>query len=65
MDRFQITVLLIVLCAACLAGDYLYSPSVEGAVLGVRGKIANWKWPRPQKGSIQISYPFLFRPAKG
>lgn len=31
----------------------------------VRGKIANWKWPRPQKGSIQISYPFLFKPAKG
>jgi hypothetical protein len=31
----------------------------------VRGKIANWKWPKPQKGSIQISYPFLFRPAKG
>ncbi len=31
----------------------------------VRGKIANWKWPKPQKGSIQISYPFLFKPAKG
>jgi hypothetical protein len=31
----------------------------------VRGKIARWKWPKPQKGSIQISYPFLFRPAKG
>lgn len=31
----------------------------------VRGKIAKWKWPKPQKGSIQISYPFLFRPAKG
>ncbi len=31
----------------------------------VRGKIANWKWPKPQKGSIQISYPFQFRPAKG
>lgn len=31
----------------------------------VRAKIASWKWPRPQKGSIQISFPFHFKPAKG
>lgn len=31
----------------------------------VKSKIASWKWPRPQKGSIQISFPFHFRPAKG
>lgn len=31
----------------------------------IRGKIASWKWPRPQKGSIQISFPFHFKPAKG
>ncbi|MCX6127835.1 MAG: AgmX/PglI C-terminal domain-containing protein [Proteobacteria bacterium] len=31
----------------------------------IRTKITNWKWPRPQKGSIQISYPFHFKPAKG
>ncbi len=31
----------------------------------VRSKIGSWKWPRPQKGSIQISFPFHFKPAKG
>jgi hypothetical protein len=31
----------------------------------VRSKIQTWKWPRPQKGSIRISFPFHFKPAKG
>ncbi len=31
----------------------------------VRNKIASWKWPKPQKGSIQISFPFHFNPSKG
>ena len=31
----------------------------------VKQKIASWNWPKPQKGSIQISFPFHFKPAKG
>ncbi len=31
----------------------------------VKQKIASWSWPKPQKGSIQISFPFHFKPAKG
>ncbi len=31
----------------------------------VRKKIANWKFPRPRKGSVEIRYPFYFSPAKG
>lgn len=31
----------------------------------IREKIARWKWPRPHKGSIEISYPFYFKPSKG
>ncbi len=31
----------------------------------IQEKIASWKFPRPRKGSVEISYPFQFRPAKG
>jgi hypothetical protein len=31
----------------------------------IRRKIARWKFPRPRRGSVQISYPFHFAPAKG
>ena len=31
----------------------------------VRKKIANWKFPRPKRGSVEIKYPFYFAPAKG
>jgi hypothetical protein len=31
----------------------------------VKQKIASWSWPKPQKGSIQVSFPFYFKPAKG
>lgn len=31
----------------------------------IREKIGRWKWPRPNKGSIEISYPFYFKPSKG
>ena len=31
----------------------------------VRQKIASWKFPRPRKGAIQVSYPFQFKPNRG
>ena len=31
----------------------------------VRKKIASWTFPRPQRGSVQITYPFRFRPNRG
>lgn len=31
----------------------------------VRQKIARWKWPRPRKGSVEVTYPFVFRPNRG
>jgi hypothetical protein len=31
----------------------------------VQKKIAAWKFPRPSRGSIEVSHQFLFRPAKG
>ncbi|WP_234996054.1 AgmX/PglI C-terminal domain-containing protein [Pseudobacteriovorax antillogorgiicola] len=31
----------------------------------VRKKIANWRFPRPRRGSVEIKYPFYFAPAKG
>lgn len=31
----------------------------------VRQKIANWRFPRPRRGSVEISYPFEFAPTKG
>jgi len=31
----------------------------------IREKLSRWIWPRPQKGSIQISFPFYFKPSKG
>ncbi|NRA65723.1 MAG: AgmX/PglI C-terminal domain-containing protein [Pseudobacteriovorax sp.] len=31
----------------------------------VRKRIANWRFPRPKRGSVEIKYPFFFSPAKG
>jgi hypothetical protein len=31
----------------------------------IREKLSRWNWPRPQKGSIQVSFPFYFKPSKG
>ncbi len=31
----------------------------------IREKLSRWNWPKPQKGSIQISFPFYFKPSKG
>jgi len=31
----------------------------------IRRKIAAWRFPRPRRGSIEVSYPFEFAPTKG
>ena len=31
----------------------------------IRQKIAAWRFPRPRRGSVEVSYPFEFSPAKG
>jgi len=31
----------------------------------IQQKIAKWQFPRPRRGSVEIRYPFDFRPAKG
>jgi hypothetical protein len=31
----------------------------------VRDKISAWRFPRPRRGSVEISYPFEFAPSKG
>lgn len=31
----------------------------------VMKKISNWRFPRPKRGSVEITYPFHFKPAKG
>lgn len=31
----------------------------------VQKKIASWRFPKPKRGSVEITYPFVFRPAKG
>lgn len=31
----------------------------------IRTKIATWRFPRPRRGSVEISYPFEFAPTKG
>ncbi|MBC7661742.1 MAG: AgmX/PglI C-terminal domain-containing protein [Chitinophagaceae bacterium] len=31
----------------------------------IREKLSRWNWPKPQKGSIQVSFPFYFKPSKG
>ena len=39
--------------------------SDQSMIQCVRQKIISWKFPRPRKGSVQVSYPFHFTPAKG
>jgi hypothetical protein len=31
----------------------------------IHRKISNWRFPRPRRGSVEISYPFEFAPTKG
>lgn len=31
----------------------------------VMKKISSWRFPRPKRGSVEITYPFHFKPAKG
>ena len=31
----------------------------------IRKKIARWQFPRPKRGSVEVSYPFRFSPNKG
>lgn len=31
----------------------------------IRDKIAQWRFPRPRRGSVEISYPFEFAPSRG
>lgn len=31
----------------------------------IRNKIARWQFPRPKRGSVEVSYPFRFSPNKG
>ena len=31
----------------------------------IRQKISNWRFPRPRRGSVEVSYPFEFAPTKG
>lgn len=31
----------------------------------IREKLSRWNWPKPQKGTIQVSFPFWFKPSKG
>jgi hypothetical protein len=31
----------------------------------IRQKISTWRFPRPRRGSVEVSYPFEFAPAKG
>ena len=31
----------------------------------VKQKIARWKFPRPRRGSVEVTYPFVFSPARG
>ena len=31
----------------------------------IRRKIGSWRFPRPRRGSIEVSYPFEFAPTKG
>ena len=31
----------------------------------IRQKISTWRFPRPRRGSVEVSYPFEFSPAKG
>lgn len=31
----------------------------------IQAKISKWRFPRPRRGSVEVSYPFEFRPAKG
>ncbi len=45
----------------------LVTSSIEdrGMTRCVGQKIANWKFPKPNRGSVEITYPFVFLPAKG
>lgn len=31
----------------------------------IRDKLSRWNWPKPQKGTVQVSFPFWFKPSKG
>lgn len=31
----------------------------------IREKLSRWNWPKPQKGTVQVSFPFWFKPSKG
>jgi hypothetical protein len=31
----------------------------------IRRKIATWRFPRPRRGAVEVSYPFEFAPSKG
>ena len=44
----------------------LVSSSITDPVMKncVRKKIAGWKFPRPRRGSVEITYPFYFKPAR-
>ena len=45
----------------------LVSSSIEDQRMTecVRRKISQWRFPRPRRGSVEVSYPFEFAPAKG
>jgi hypothetical protein len=31
----------------------------------IRDKLSRWNWPKPSKGTVQVSFPFTFKPLKG
>ncbi|RZA14913.1 MAG: AgmX/PglI C-terminal domain-containing protein, partial [Proteobacteria bacterium] len=31
----------------------------------IRDKLSRWTWPKPLKGTVQVSFPFSFKPSKG
>jgi hypothetical protein len=36
----------------------------QSLVRCIREKIARWNFPRPRRGSVEVTYPFYFKPSK-
>lgn len=44
-----------------LLSTSIHDPQMKNCI---RKKIAGWKFPRPRRGSVEITYPFHFKPAR-